>query len=100
MMTQTPKTKITTFVTWREFAAGKGRCLDLMRGREERAVKFLFDNFDRFYGYKSLFNFKKKYQPNWQGRYLAYKPGSSLPMVALAVAGVHLPGGFRSLAKS
>lgn len=142
-----PEGRIEAFVTWRDFAGGKGRCLDLMRGREEvkdvmdfliveaidhfktqgveqlslgnaplanvatqdqdaalsreeRAVKFLFDNFDHFYGYKSLFNFKKKYQPNWQGRYLAYKPGSSLPMVALAVAGVHLPGGFRSLAKS
>lgn len=39
--------------------------------REERAVKLLFD---KFYGYKSPFNFKKKYLPDWQGRYLAYRP--------------------------
>ncbi|HEY1085054.1 MAG TPA: phosphatidylglycerol lysyltransferase domain-containing protein [Prosthecobacter sp.] len=139
-----PEGRIEAFATWWPFAQGKGRCLDLMRGREEardvmdfliveaidhfksqgveqislgnaplanvaateenavltreeRAVKFLFDNFDRFYGYKSLFNFKKKYQPDWQGRYLAYRPRTRLAMVALAVAGVHLPGGFRGL---
>ena len=68
--------------------------------RQERAVKFLFDNFDRFYGYKRLFNFKKKYQPDWQGRYLAYRPRVSLAMVGLAIAGVHLPRGFFGLIKS
>lgn len=139
-----PEGRIEAFATWWPYAQGTGRCLDLMRGRddvrdvmdfliveaidhfktisveqislgnaplanvaateenailsrEERAVKFLFDNFDRFYGYKSLFNFKKKYQPEWQGRYLAYKPRTRLAMVALAVAGVHLPRGFRGL---
>ncbi|MBB5038512.1 phosphatidylglycerol lysyltransferase domain-containing protein [Prosthecobacter dejongeii] len=139
-----PEGRIEAFATWWPYAQGKGRCLDLMRGREDvrdvmdfliveaidhfktlaveqislgnaplanveageenavltredRAVKFLFDNFDRFYGYKSLFNFKKKYQPEWQGRYLAYRPRTPLTMVALAVAGVHLPKGFRGL---
>ncbi|MES2735229.1 MAG: phosphatidylglycerol lysyltransferase domain-containing protein [Verrucomicrobiota bacterium] len=139
-----PEGRIEAFATWWPYAQGKGRCLDLMRGRddardvmdfliveaidhfktlgveqislgnaplanvaageenavlsrEDRAVKFLFDNFDRFYGYKSLFNFKKKYQPEWQGRYLAYRPRTPLTMVALAVAGVHLPRGFRGL---
>ncbi|WP_166647022.1 phosphatidylglycerol lysyltransferase domain-containing protein [Prosthecobacter fusiformis] len=139
-----PEGRIEAFATWWPYAQGKGRCLDLMRGRdevrdvmdfliveaidhfktlgveqvslgnaplanidatqedaslsrEERAVKFLFDNFDRFYGYKSLFNFKKKYQPEWQGRYLAYQPRTRLAMVALAVAGVHLPRGFKGL---
>lgn len=70
---------------------------DAVLTREEKAVQFLFENFDRFYGYKSLFNFKKKYQPDWQGRYLAYKPRTRLAMVGLAVAGVHLPRGFRGL---
>ncbi len=139
-----PEGRIEAFATWWPYAQSKGRCLDLMRGREEvrdvmdfliveaidhfktlgveeislgnaplanvdaaeegailtreeRAVKFLFENFDRFYGYKKLFNFKKKYQPEWQGRYLAYKPRTRLAMVALAVAGVHLPKGFRGL---
>ncbi|HSJ01482.1 MAG TPA: phosphatidylglycerol lysyltransferase domain-containing protein, partial [Verrucomicrobium sp.] len=68
--------------------------------RKERAVQFLFDNFDKFYGYKSLFNFKKKYQPEWQGRYLAYPPGVGLAMAGLAIAGVHLPKGFMGLVRS
>jgi lysylphosphatidylglycerol synthetase-like protein (DUF2156 family) len=68
--------------------------------RQERATAFLFENFDKFYGYKSLFSFKQKYHPDWQGRYLAYPPGISLPMIGLAIAGVHLPSGFRALLKS
>ena len=142
-----PEGRMEAFATWWPYAKGKGRCLDLMRGREdardvidfliveaidhfkaegveeislgnaplanvnasdeeklesrqERAVQFLFDNFDRFYGYKSLFNFKKKYQPEWQGRYLAYRPRTSLAMVGLAIAGVHLPKGFIGLIRS
>lgn len=142
-----PEGRIETFATWLPYNGGKGRCLDLMRGRnefkdvldfliveaidhfkaqgveeislgnaplanvdavqderlelrQERAVKFLFDNFDRFYGYKSLFNFKKKYAPDWQGRYLAYRPRVSLAMVGLAIAGVHLPKGVIGLLKS
>ncbi len=141
-----PEGRIETFATWRPYNDGKGRCLDLMRGREEardvmdfliveaidhfkaegveevslgnaplanvdadtgilesrqeRAVKFLFENFDRYYGYKSLFNFKKKYQPEWQGRFLAYRPRTSLAMVGLAIAGVHLPRGFMGLLRS
>ena len=66
----------------------------------ERATQFLFENFDRFYGYKSLFRFKRKYHPDWQGRYLAYPPGTPLPMLGLAITGVHLPDGFRALLKS
>jgi lysylphosphatidylglycerol synthetase-like protein (DUF2156 family) len=141
-----PEGRIETFATWLPFAQGKGRCLDIMRGREEardvmdflivealehfkaegvsvislgnaplanvdaiegelesrreRAVQFLFENFDQIYGYKKLFRFKHKYQPDWQGRYLAYRPGVSLAMVGLAVAGVHLPKGFMGLIRS
>ena len=68
--------------------------------REERRVKVIFDRFDRFYRYKALFAFKRKYHPAWQGRYLAYPPGTLLARIGLAVAAVHLPGGFRGLIKS
>ena len=141
-----PEGRIETFATWLTYKQGRGRCLDLMRGREdardvmdflivealdhfkaegvdevslgnaplanvdaveaapssrqERAVKFLFDNFDQIYGYKKLFRFKDKYQPEWQGRYLACRPGVPLAMVGLAVAGVHLPNGFMGLLRS
>jgi len=137
--------QIECFATWRPYAQGKGRSLDLMRGRgspggimdflilesidhfraagvgeislgsaplantetdpsrlskEEKQVKMLFEKFDRFYRYKSLFDFKRKYHPAWQGRYLAYPPGTMLARIGLAVAAVHLPGGFRGLLKS
>lgn len=68
--------------------------------RQEKATRFLFENFDKYYGYKSLFRFKRKYHPDWQGRFLAYPPGTPLPMLGLAIAGVHLPDGFRALVKS
>ncbi|MBX3739671.1 MAG: DUF2156 domain-containing protein [Akkermansiaceae bacterium] len=68
--------------------------------REERRVKLIFDRFDKFYRYKSLFDFKRKYHPAWQGRYLAYPPGTLLARIGLAVAAVHLPRGFRGLIKS
>jgi phosphatidylglycerol lysyltransferase len=141
-----PEGRIETFATWLPFARGTGRCLDIMRGREEardvmdflivealdhfkargvtvislgnaplanvdaiegeiesrreRAVQFLFENFDQIYGYKKLFRFKHKYQPDWQGRFLAYRPGVPLAMVGLAIAGVHLPRGFMGLLRS
>ncbi len=141
-----PEGRIETFATWLPFDQGRGRCLDIMRGREdardvmdflileamdhfkedgitqislgnapmanvdaiegelesrrERAVQFLFENFDQIYGYKKLFRFKDKYQPDWQGRYIAYRPGVPLAMVGLAVAGVHLPKGFMGLLRS
>ena len=69
-------------------------------GREERAVKFLFDNFNRYYGYKSLFEFKKKYQPEWQGRFLGFRPNANLLLVAIALVRVHMPRGLMRILRS
>jgi lysylphosphatidylglycerol synthetase-like protein (DUF2156 family) len=63
----------------------------------DRAIRFVFENLERFYGYKRLFFFKQKYQPGWAPRYLAYPCGTSLLLVGVAIAGVHLTHGFRSL---
>jgi hypothetical protein len=41
-----------------------------------------------FYGYRNLFQFKKKFAPRWEGRYLVY-PRGELPHVAIALAHVH-----------
>jgi len=126
------------FATWRPFAQGSGRALDLMRslhqGRnvmdfvlvesilffsskgindislgcaplanagkkssppqaEDVAVQFLYENLNRIYGYQSLFEFKRKYRPQWHGRYVAYHRGVHLPLVGLALVRVHAPGG-------
>ena len=61
---------------------------------EGKAVQFLFKNLNRIYGYKSLFEFKRKYRPQWRGRYVAYHRGVHLPMVALALVRVHAPSGL------
>ncbi|HUB67698.1 MAG TPA: phosphatidylglycerol lysyltransferase domain-containing protein [Candidatus Methylacidiphilales bacterium] len=127
------------FATWRPFARGKGRTLDLMRAgpqagniidfvlvesiahfrrtgiddislgmaplanakpsslplvAEEKLVQFLFRNLDHIYGYKSLFEFKRKYRPEWKERYVAYRRGVHLPLVGLALVRVHAPEGF------
>jgi len=63
----------------------------------DRSIRFVFENLERFYGYKRLFFFKQKYHPSWQARYLAYPVGMSLLLVGLAISGVHLTHGFRSL---
>ncbi len=63
-------------------------------GREEKAVRFLFERFNRYYGYKSLFEFKKKYQPAWQGRYLGLQPNVNLLLAMVALVRVHLPEGL------
>ena len=61
---------------------------------EDKAVQFLYQNLGQIYGYKSLFEFKRKYRPQWQGRYVAYHRGVHLPLVGLALVRVHAPGGI------
>jgi phosphatidylglycerol lysyltransferase len=60
-------------------------------------VALLFEKMNSFYGYKNLFQFKKKFAPNWEGRYLIYPKGADLPRVAYALAGVHSSGGLLQL---
>lgn len=60
---------------------------------EEKMVQFLFENLNHIYGYKSLFEFKRKYRPKWRGRYVAYRRGVHLPLASLALVRVHAPAG-------
>jgi lysylphosphatidylglycerol synthetase-like protein (DUF2156 family) len=61
---------------------------------EEKLVQFLFENLNHIYGYKSLFEFKRKYRPHWRGRYVAYRRSVNLPLVGLALIRVHAPEGI------
>jgi phosphatidylglycerol lysyltransferase len=63
-------------------------------GREEKAVRFLFERLNRYYGYKSLYEFKKKYHPEWQGRYLGFQPNVNLLLAMMALIRVHMPEGL------
>jgi phosphatidylglycerol lysyltransferase len=67
------------------------------RGSLDRGVALLFENLNAFYGYKNLFQFKKKFAPRWEGRYLVYPRGSDLPRIAMAMTLVHGSGGLLRL---
>ena len=67
---------------------------------EEKAVRYLFERFDRYYGYKSLFEFKRKFHPAWRGRHVAYRNVAHLLPVAAAIVSVHLPNGFMKYIRS
>jgi phosphatidylglycerol lysyltransferase len=66
-------------------------------GTLDRGVALIFENMNSFYGYKNLFQFKKKFAPRWEGRYLIYPKGADLPRVAYALIGVHSSGGLFQL---
>ncbi len=55
----------------------------------DRGVKLLFENVRGIYEYKSLFQFKKKFNPVWEGRYLAFPSLEALPRIAVALLRVH-----------
>lgn len=67
------------------------------RGGLERGVALMFEHMNGIYGYKNLFQFKKKFAPRWEGRFLIYPKGTDLPKVALALTSLHSSGGLRSL---
>ncbi|MDB5057313.1 MAG: hypothetical protein JWO59_785 [Chloroflexi bacterium] len=68
---------------------GDGR-LPLM----ERMLDLLYDKGNNVYRYRSLFNFKRKFAPTWEPRYLVYPAGAiNLLQVLMAITIVHLPKG-------
>jgi phosphatidylglycerol lysyltransferase len=66
----------------------------------DHAMRYIYQNFNRLYGYKSLFEFKKKYQPAWRGSYLAYRSTAKLPWIGYAMVSIHVPGGLWKLLRS
>jgi phosphatidylglycerol lysyltransferase len=55
----------------------------------DRRVRLLFENVRGIYEYKSLFQYKKKFNPAWEGRYLAFPSLEALPRIAVAILRVH-----------
>jgi phosphatidylglycerol lysyltransferase len=51
----------------------------------ERALHYLYEHVDRFYNFKGLRQFKEKFHPHWEPRYLVHPGAPSLLAVAAAV---------------
>ena len=63
----------------------------------DKGVRLIFDHFSSFYGYRSLFTYKKKFNPAWEGRYLVFPRADLLPRIAYALVAVHTEGGVLRL---
>lgn len=58
-----------------------------------RAREFLSQHLARFYDFKGLFHWKKKFDPSFEDRYLVYPGLFALPRVTLALVRAQSPGG-------
>jgi phosphatidylglycerol lysyltransferase len=59
----------------------------------DRGVRLIFEHFSTVYGYRTLFQYKKKFNPSWEGRYLVFPRPDLLPRIAYALTAVHIEGG-------
>jgi phosphatidylglycerol lysyltransferase len=52
----------------------------------DRALALLTSRFDRFFAAKNLYDYKDKFGPVWEPRYLVYSSDAALPRIGLAIA--------------
>jgi phosphatidylglycerol lysyltransferase len=52
----------------------------------DRALALLTSRFDRFFAAKTLYDYKDKFGPVWEPRYLVYSSDAALPRIGLAIA--------------
>ena len=62
----------------------------------ERTREFLMQHLARFYDFKGLFRWKRRFDPSFEDRYIVYPAPLSLPSVALALIRAQSPAGLRS----
>jgi phosphatidylglycerol lysyltransferase len=63
----------------------------------DKGLKLVFEHFSAFYGYRTLFSFKKKFNQAWEGRFLVFPRPDQLPRVAYALVAVHAGSMWRLL---
>jgi phosphatidylglycerol lysyltransferase len=61
----------------------------------EEAREFLRVQLARFYDFKGLFHWKKKFAPAFEDRFVVYRAPLSLPRIAVAFLRLESPGGLR-----
>jgi lysylphosphatidylglycerol synthetase-like protein (DUF2156 family) len=66
-----------------------------VKGTEEKIIRFFFHNLNSIYGYRKLYEYKRKFRPTWKSRYIAYK--GDFATLGLALVRVHAPEGLWKL---
>jgi phosphatidylglycerol lysyltransferase len=56
-----------------------------------RMLSYIGNRLEPVYGFRSLFNFKRKFQPEFRPIYMAYPDSLSLPTIAMALARTYVP---------
>jgi phosphatidylglycerol lysyltransferase len=56
------------------------------------ALRLVYEHGDTVYNFRSLFEYKNKFQPDWQGAYFVYESNTKLGRLAVAVVRAYLPG--------
>lgn len=51
----------------------------------EKALRYVYQRVNRFYGFKGLHEFKAKFSPRWSPRYLIYRGTAGLPAIWTAI---------------
>jgi phosphatidylglycerol lysyltransferase len=62
--------------------------------RWQRFGRLLFEHGERFYNFRGLHNFKDKFEPTWEARYLC-APGGAAPVLALIDIAALIGGGVK-----
>ncbi len=63
--------------------AGVGDTPDAQR--VEKGLHYFFEHLNQFYNFKGLHQFKEKFQPRWEPRYLIYPSITTLPDIAVGL---------------
>lgn len=63
---------------------------------EDPARAFLIHRLSRFYDFQGLFRWKRKFDPDFEDRYLVYPNPLALPRIAFALVRAQSPGGLWS----
>ncbi|HEU5330768.1 MAG TPA: DUF2156 domain-containing protein [Thermomicrobiales bacterium] len=57
----------------------------------QRALDLLTELLEPFYGFESLFAFKRKFKPRWEPVYLVFPGVGALPRISVAIVRAYLP---------